>query len=178
MATKWQRVTIEIPDAYTPLEREAIAEKVLDYIRYRTKEKNQNKNNRPFAGYSDAYAKSIEFKIAGKSKSDVNLTQSGDTLAEMDLLSHRPGAITIGYEKGSKANAIADGNIRGTYGHSKPVGPKRDWLGITQGDLEKILERFPLNDRKKSLERAQTIVESHNRAQTTDDEDDGEGEDG
>lgn len=147
MATKWQRVEIEIPDAYSRDAREAIAWDVIEFIRDRTTGKNVDKNNRPLAKYSEGYAKSLDFKIAGKSKGDVNFTQSGDTLSMLQLLESKPGLLVIGWENGSQANAIADGNIRGTYGNPSPIGPKRDILGITQGDLSRILKRFPLGDK-------------------------------
>lgn len=153
MATKWQKTKIKIPMAYSPAEREAIAQEVLDFIRERVQGKNLDKRNRPLPSYSKSYVNSLAFKIAGKSKNDVNMTQSGDTLAAMQLLDHKPGEIVIGWERGSKENAIADGNIRGTYGNSRSVGPKRDFLGLAQKDLAKILKQeFPLDDQKKRME--------------------------
>lgn len=142
MSTKWQRITLEIPRGLKPAQREVLGDEIVDFIRDRIQNKNLDKNNRPLPGYSKSYVESLEFKIAGKSKSDVNMTQSGDTLGAMTLLSHKDGKLTIGFENGSQENAIADGNIRGTYGNSKSVGPKRDFLGLTKGDLEKILSRF------------------------------------
>lgn len=145
MATEWQRVEIEIPESYSRVEREAIAQEIVDRIRERTQEENLDRNNRPLPKYSKEYTESLDFKNAGKSKSDVNFTQSGDTLAALDLLETEPGKLVIGWEKGSTANAIADGNIRGTYGHASPVGPKRDILGITKSDLKRILNRYPVD---------------------------------
>jgi hypothetical protein len=145
LGAKWQRVTIKVPDYLGPDERVAVATEILDYIRERTQKKNLDKNNKPFAGYSDAYVKSLDFKIAGKSKGDINLTLSGDMLGALDILNHANGKIVIGYENGTPENAKADGNIRGTYGKAKPTGPKRDFLGITPGDLKKILANYPAN---------------------------------
>jgi phage gpG-like protein len=142
MSTKWQRFTVEIPKKIGPGDREVLADEIMDYIRDRVTKKNLDKKNDPLPGYSDAYAKSLNFKIAGKSKSDVNLTLSGDMLGALTLLSHSPGKLLIGFENGSNENAKADGNIRGTYGKSKPVGPKRDFLGLTREDLDRILTKF------------------------------------
>jgi len=158
MPAKWQRVKIEIPDDYGPLERQAIATEVLDFIRTRTQTKGLDKRNRSLPGYSDAYKNSLDFKIAGKSKSKVDLTLSGDMLGAMDLLSHRPGEITVGFENGSDENARADGNIRGTYGKSKPVAPARDFLGIAPGDLKKILNKYPVDKRDRARERAEIVM--------------------
>ncbi len=144
MSTEWQHVEIEIPEAYSRVEREAIGQDIVDYIRERTQEKNVNKDGKPLAPYSEGYIHSLNFKSAGKSKNDINFTQSGDTLGALDVLSNEPGKIVIGWEKGSNENAIADGNIRGTYGHDHSVGPKRNILGITEGELTRILNQYPL----------------------------------
>jgi hypothetical protein len=141
MATEHQYFIIDIPKGFSDADRETIGEEVIDFIRERTKD-GKSWRNREFAGYSDSYAHSLNFKIAGKSKKDVDLTLSGDMLGALTLLDHRDGKLKIGYEKGSQENAIADGNIRGTYGKDKPVGPKRDFLGITKTDLSRILDHF------------------------------------
>jgi hypothetical protein len=149
MSTKWQKIDIPIPEGYTPSERRAIGEAIVEFIRKRVKDKNLDKRNHELPAYSKSYVESLNFKIAGKSKSDVNFTQSGDTLAALDVLETANGMVRIGWEQGSKENAIADGNIRGTYGHSHPVGPKRDILGLTKKDLSTILKEFPLDDQAK-----------------------------
>lgn len=172
MATKWQKIDIDIPEDLGPLERQALAAEVLDFIRTRTQDKNLDKNNKPFAKYSASYAKSLEFKIAGKSKSDVNLTLSGDMLGAMDLLDHAPGRITIGFDEDTPENARADGNIRGTYGHQKSIGPKRDFLGIAAGDLASIVDKYqgPL-----SKQRAEDVLAGL-FASSSDDEESDDGE--
>lgn len=146
MATQWQKFSISLAKRYTASERQAIADEVITFIRDRVQNDGLDKRNRPLPGYSEAYVKSLAFKIAGKSKGDVNLTASGDMMGSLTLLDNKKGEITIGFEKGSNENAIADGNIRGTYGHSKPTGPRRDFLGLTKGDLTRILTDFPLDD--------------------------------
>ncbi len=145
MATEWQRFTIEIPKHFDASEREVLADEIIDFIRERTAD-GKSWRNRDLPGYSEGYVKSLNFKIAGKSKSDVNLTQSGDMLGALTLLESRDGKLTIGYEKGSQENAIADGNIRGTYGQKTSIGPKRDFLGITKTDLARIVEKFTVED--------------------------------
>lgn len=153
MSTKWQRVSIDLPDSYTLDEIKAIGMDLIDYIVKRAKD-GKGKGGKDFKPYSEAYAKSLDFKIAGKSKNDVNLTLSGDMLGAIDILSASKGKLIIGFENGSQENAKADGNIRGTYGHSKSVGPKRDFLGLTNDEIQKIRENYPLRDREKSLDRA------------------------
>lgn len=146
MSTEWQRFELSIPVEYTKQEREAIAQEVIDFIVDRTQKKNVDWKGKPLPPYSDSYKKSLDFKNAGKSPGDVNFTQSGDTIASIELLENKKGKLVIGWENGSEANAIADGNIRGTYGNDKAVGPKRDILGIQDKDLQRILNQFPLNE--------------------------------
>lgn len=156
MATEHQKFEIAIDPAYTKEERQAIADDIVDYIRERTKKGLGIGGKKNFAKYSDAYEKSINFKIAGKTPGQTpDLTQSGDMLGAMDLLSDSEGKLVIGFENGSRENAIADGNIRGTYGHKSPVGPKRDFLGVTKKELAEILKEYPLSDKRK---RAETIT--------------------
>lgn len=141
MPAKWQRFSIEIPEEYGPSERELIADEVIHFIQERTK-KGLNKNNKQMPGYTKDYIDSVEFKAAGKSAGKVDLTLTGDMLGALSLLSHKKGKIMIGFENGTFENAKADGNIRGTYGGSKPTRKKRDFLGITQADLALILDKY------------------------------------
>lgn len=170
MPAKWQKVNITIPDHLGPDEREAVAAEVLDFIRERTQKKNKDKNNKDLPAYSKEYVKSLDFKIAGKSKGNVNLTLSGDMLGAMGLLSHKRGKITIGFENGTPENARADGNIRGTYGQSKPVAPPRDFLGIAPEDLQKILKQYPNDPRARS--RADQVLNVTKKQSEDDDEED------
>lgn len=170
MSAKWQRVKIEIPPVYGPTERRAIAQDIVDFIVERSKD-GRDKNNRPFAGYSKEYQESLDFKIAGKSKS-VDLTLSGDMLGALDLLAHRKGEVVVGYQKGTDENGRADGNIRGTYGNSRPVGPARDFLGITKKDLKTILAKYPV---AKSGPRAELVTRAQDLSRrAVSDSDEGE----
>ncbi len=136
----------------------AIGIEVLKHIRERTSD-GKNKNNGRFPGYKQEYIKSLDFKNAGKSAGKVNLRLSGDMMAAMDLLSHKPGNLNIGFENGTEENARADGNIRGTYGNPSPIpGRQRDFLGITKKDLAVILKKFPLKDREESKEKAEDTL--------------------
>lgn len=157
MGAKHQFIRIRIPKAYGPTERLAIAQEAIDLIRKRT-DKGLDKDGSPFPGYSQAYKKSLDFKIAGKS-SKVNLYLSGDMLTALGILSESPGEIKIGYESGSEENGKADGNIRGTYGRERGSSAKaRPFLGISPEERQKILDAFPLDERKESRLEAEKIV--------------------
>lgn len=159
MATKWQRVRIAIPKTYSPTERIAIGEEIVRKIRERTL-KGIDKDNEKFHKYSKAYAGSLNFKLAGKSKSNVNLKLSGDMLASLAVLSHSAGSVMVGFENGTTENGKADGNIRGTYGHPTPIGPGRDFLGLPKKEIDAILSKYPRDDKEESLSRAQEIIAS------------------
>ena len=92
-----QKTTIKINRKYGPNEREAIGQEIVDYIVERTLS-GKDKNNRKFAPYSKEYKESLDFKIAGKSKTKVNLRLSGDMLSSLKVLNHRSGSITVGYD--------------------------------------------------------------------------------
>lgn len=154
MGTKWQKFELDLSD-YDATEREAIAVEVIDQIVKRT-QNGKDKNGSSFARYSKDYKNSLNFKNAGKSGT-VDLTLSGDMLDSIAILSNRGGKVVIGFEKGSTENGKADGNIRGTYGQDHRVGPKRDFLGITEGELEKILSKYPA-DSEKAQKRAVKLL--------------------
>lgn len=155
---KWQRVWVEIPKAYKPEERQAIAYEVLEYIKKRTLS-GVDKEGKPFPKYSKEYVNSLDFRIAGKSKGNVNLKLSGEMLNAMQVLATKSGAVQVGFDKSDKQNnGKAEGNILGTYGSSSPKpGKARDFLGITPSDLKNILAKYPLDDREESLQRAAIV---------------------
>lgn len=167
MSAQWQRFIIEIPEEYTARERRAIAQDIIDRIVERTQD-GKSKRGKQFAGYSKAYAESLNFKIAGKSKGDVNLTQSGDMLGALDILEQKVGSITIGFENGSPENGVADGNIRGTYGQGSQVGPKRDFLGITKNELKAILSEYPIKDDRTRKDNARISESSKSKTKGVD----------
>jgi hypothetical protein len=175
MATEWQRFTVDVPRGLSDADREVLADDIIEFIRDRT-QKGLSWRNRDLPGYSDSYANSLNFRIAGKSKDKVDLTQSGDMLGALTLLDTEDGKITIGFEKDSQENAIADGNIRGTYGHAKPIGPKRDFLGITKKDLSRILDNFTPED--AAAGKAAKDIQSKMSGSMQTGTGDGEGQDG
>lgn len=156
MGAKHQFIEIELPEGYSQDERQAIAQDLIDYVVERS-QSGKGKGGKEFAPYSDAYVNSLDFKIAGKSKNDVNMTLSGDMLADIKLLDMKRTKLVVGFENGTESNAKADGNIRGTYGQPKSIGPKRDFLGVTQKEVNKILENYPLNDRSRTRDRAERV---------------------
>jgi len=139
-----QKVTIEIPDDLKPKQREELAFAILEHIRERTASgtglNSSGTRLKDSPKYSKSYMKSLDFKIGGKN-STVNLTLSGDMLDSMDLLRHKKGQITIGFEPG-EINDRAEGNILGSYGGSPNSAKARNFLGVTKAELKMIVGDF------------------------------------
>lgn len=142
----WVKEKIVIPANLKPKQREMLGEAVVEYIRVRTLS-GKDKNNRKFSKYSANYAKE-----KGVSRDSVDLFLDGELLESLKVLSHKRGELIIGYDKEDDAlNGKAEGNILGTYGQSEPIpGKKRDFLGITKGDLKGVLNEFE-NQREVDL---------------------------
>lgn len=163
---KHQYVDITLPASYSSDVKEAIAVEIISAIRKRTL-KGKDVDGNPWAGkageYSKSYVKSVDFKAAGKSKGDINLTLSGDMLASIELLETKNNKVRIGFEEGSQENAKADGNIRGTYGKPRANKAKaRPFLGLSDEDLAKILKKYPkdtADDRAEAVLKANEKIE-------------------
>ena len=158
-----QKAVIKIPKAYGPLERRAIADKIIDKIIKRT-QSGEDINNKKFnsdSSYSKAYKNSKEFSIGGKT-SKIDLTLSGEMLNALEPLRSRSGSITVGIPKDDKRNNDkAEGNQKGTYGNKRPVTKPRKFIGLSQNDLDSILKKFPV---ESSLEKAARLVAARQAA--------------
>ena len=132
-----QKKRIKIPTGYKPAVREKIAQDILKTIRNRTTKQSLDKSGDKFAKYSKSYSQE-------KRKRKVNLKDTGDMMDALSLLTHRSGWITVGYEKGYDGMGKVEGNRKGTYGKKKPIpGKARDFLGLTQEELDSILNKYP-----------------------------------
>ena len=141
MKTKWQRFNVDLRNfGLTKDQRIEVGDLIVERIVART-DKGIDVDGDKFVGYSKAYQDSLNFKIAGKTKGNVNLQLSGDMLAALQVLKQDGNKLTIGFERWSEENAKADGNIRGTYGRQK-ANPfnSRDFLGISNTELIDIVK--------------------------------------
>lgn len=136
-----QKIDIRVPAELDGVGRQIVGQEIVDFIVSRT-EKGLGINNQPFTGYSDAYKESEDFSIAGKS-STVNLTLTGDMLSDLQVLSTTTGIISIGYPNGSEENDKAEW-LRSPQPNSQTgkTAPTRDFLGISQKDLDVIVGRY------------------------------------
>jgi hypothetical protein len=133
MGADWQKIEIAIPKEISKIEKLALGEDIIEYMRKRTEAGKDNRGG-SFPKYSKEYMKSLDFKIAGKS-SKVNLMQTGDMLADIEVLAIKDDKLVIGFEKGSLSNDKADGHITGWQGASKT---KRPFLGFEGSEKEKL----------------------------------------
>ncbi len=127
------KTRLTIPRDFSSAERNTLAILVIQFIESRTQQ-GKDINNSSFPPYSQSYKESKEFEIAGKT-SRVNLRQSGDTLASIELLSDGPGYITIGYIGGSLENDKA------VWLQRSDNGVSRKFLGISDKDLNRFIEQ-------------------------------------
>lgn len=122
-----------VPRDFSSEERQLVGRLAIDFIQKRT-DRGLDVNNSSFPSYSQSYKESDDFQIAGKSNR-VNLKQSGDTLASIEVLSHGTGFVTIGYQSGSLENDKA------VWLQRSDNGVSRKFLGLTDEDLNKIINR-------------------------------------
>jgi len=121
-----------------PSVKSNIGREVVRLIRERT-ESGVDKNNKDFkpSTYSKGYQQSLQFKIYGKSASEVNLKLTGQMLANMqsNALSSSP-SIVVDFASDLQ-NAKADGHIRG--GGRNNTLPVRDFFGLPKKEEERIV---------------------------------------
>lgn len=153
MSYAQQKVRVEIPYGFTPSQREEIGKAIVDFIRMRTKSDNIDKNNKGFAEYSPEYE-------AKKGTSRVNLTETGDMLENLKVLRTYTNYITIGYERDYDGMGKVEGIRKGTFGNAKPVTEKRDFIGITQGDLNAILAQLDYTPNERFGRNQEALLES------------------
>lgn len=137
-----QAFKAKLPSGLSRTEKLDIADRVIEFILRRT-EGGKDKDGKNFPKYSKEYVKSLDFRVAGKSRGSVNLTLSGDMLAAIELLNPEVSrnVLRIGIPASDTENsAKAEGNIKGSYGGSPNPRKARDFLGIKKSDLDKIIE--------------------------------------
>lgn len=95
-----------------------------------------------FKKYDEDYIESEEFKAAGKSSSEVNLTLYGDMLAQLEPIRVEGGRVILGWNDTTQQKK-AYAHMTGFKGHPTiKNGPRREFLAVTQGMLDDIRERY------------------------------------
>lgn len=126
-------------------QREEVADLIVERIVNRTVKEGRDRYGDKFPKYSDSYKESLDFKIAGKSKSKVDLQLSGDMLAALKVLDVTSRSVLIGYDKGAEENGRVEGNRLGSYGGDPNPKKARDFLGLTDDELRKIVKYVKAN---------------------------------
>lgn len=119
----------------TPELRQALGQAIIDRIEKRTKEKSKDINEKAFKKYSKAYQNSDDFKASGKT-SKVNMSLTGDMLADVDILRDTSKEIVIGFTD-PEESAKAHGHVTGGGNL-----PRRDFFGLSQRDVNALKKQF------------------------------------
>lgn len=125
--------------------KQRIVERTLDSI---------DVNGRRFANYSDSYAESFEFKLAGKSKNEPNLVLSGDMLNSIQTLESSTGYVILGFYEGTAENDKA------TWAERSDNGPSRKFLGLKESELELIIAEVRLDKNSLTNEEDPSVNEA------------------
>lgn len=154
MPIQHHKMTIQINDKYNASDRISIAKDIIRLIKDRTDDGigvvgNANSNGvysetKKFNGYTPEYKKSKKFLLSGKIPTSVNLKLSKRMMSKIKLLGHDTGSISIGFVNGTKDNEKAEGNIIGSYGGNANLLRARNFLGITDKELNGVLLRYPV----------------------------------
>lgn len=131
MAEPLQSKVISIPKGYDETTRQQIGEEIIRKIKRRTSAGIDLQGNL-FASYSPNYEKS----------GTVNLRVSGDMLAGLSVLSTGPGFVRIGFTSQDANDKAA--YIQSPRGQKAGKQPVRQFVGVSPGELNDILEGFPL----------------------------------
>ena len=138
---KQQKAVIKVPKDLTPSERRELAQEVIEFIQKRTSNGTgfRPSTGRNYSLSSKPYTKEYAEK-KGVSRSNVDLMLSTEMLESIKFLNERSGSITIGYEEGDKINGKVEGNQIGSYGRSPNPKKARPFLGISNKDLEVLMD--------------------------------------
>jgi hypothetical protein len=149
MASKVQ-TKIKIPSQYSNRTATAIANDLIDLILART-EKGEGSNGKKFPKYSSAYKKSFEFQAAGKGN-NVDLRLSGEMLNELSIVSVAAGEIVIGYNEDSSVAGRVEGNVLGSYGGDPDSKKARNFLELSEKEIQGVLNNYPLDVPQRRFE--------------------------
>lgn len=119
-----------------PLLLNQIAQATIDYVKERVDSGFGIGGKKLKSPYSDAYAKSLAFQAAGKSKNDVNMQLTGDMLGSLDVVESRGSVFKYGIAE--------EDEIPKAYNHQTgDTVPKREWFGVTRDEfIDNVLTNF------------------------------------
>lgn len=152
MSEPRQTYKIKVPTNWSATQRRQFARVVIREIQART-DRGLDKNGNRFKGYSKSYINSLDFKIAGKSPSRVNLKLTGEMMNTMEVVSDAPGIVYVGYKAGTAENDKA------AWARASDNGPSREFLGLPDSVLNKLIQDF--SESFASDDRLDRIVDAY-----------------
>lgn len=113
-----------------------VGQAIIDHIVSRTQDGKAIGGTRELKRpYSKEYVESVEFKAAGKSKNEVNMTLNGDMLGLLTQTDETANTITIGWEDEKENLKAYNHNVGDTV-------PKRDFFGLNRTEQRAIAQRL------------------------------------
>lgn len=113
-----------------------IGQKIIDYMEERVDDGLGYGRTKLKSPYSDAYSESLNFKAAGKSKTDVNMKLSGDMMASIDIIEVNGSKVTIGIDDPDQVPKAFNHQTGDTV-------PRRPFFGVTNEELKQyVLSEF------------------------------------
>lgn len=128
-----------------------IGQAIIDFMDERSMQGKGYNGQNLKAPYSDAYADSLNFKAAGKSKNQVTMRLSGDMMASIDILKVDGSKLVIGIDDPDQAPKA--------YNHQTgDTVPKREFFGVSTEELKKkILPEFKKEIQAKKVTSAEEL---------------------
>lgn len=137
---------ITVPSDLSSEFKTELSKRIVEEVRARTK-RGIDKNGKQFKSYSKEYKDSLDFQLAGKSSS-VNLTSTGDMLAELSVITIGDSSITIGYPLGHEDAGKVEGSVIGSYGQSSGNPSKaRDFIGLPKSIVDRLVAEMRTESR-------------------------------
>ena len=121
-----------------PLLAAEIGQDIAQYIRNRAADNKGIGGKALRSPYSKEYSDTLEFKVAGKSRTNVNMRLTGDMLESIETLDFDGSVLTIGIE-GEQAPK-AHGHMTGKNGQAPKM--KREFFGITKQEFNEIIGNY------------------------------------
>lgn len=139
----------------------ALGQAIIDKIRARTESgegvkfdsRGRGRSTKLKSPYSEAYAKSDEFKAFGKSKTKVNMKLTGDMLGLMDITKIDGNKLEIGWDDREETLKA--------YNHlTGDTVPQRPFFGISKSELKEIKKEFgrEIKEALKDNEKQQELL--------------------
>jgi hypothetical protein len=131
-----------------------IGQDVIEFIQKRSLDGQGIGGKKLKSPYSKAYTKTTEFEVAGKAPTDVNMRLTGEMIDSIEVLDFDGSVLTVGIE-GDQAPK-AHGHMTGKNGEVPAM--QREFFGLTENELEKILDNYSSRIDQLKESESQSVV--------------------